>query len=59
MDEKFTLFYGYTTTCEGGPIVTNVKRVFSGVCANICVISTNNYKYRKFLLILLLLFIEI
>ena len=49
MDEKFNLFYGYTTTCEGGPIVTNVKRVFSGVCANICVISTNNYKYRKFL----------
>ena len=49
MDEKFTLFYGYTTTCEGGPIVTNVKRVFSGVCAHICVISTNNYKYRKFL----------
>ena len=57
--KKFNLFYGYTTNFEGGPIVTNVKRVFSGVCAHICVISTNNYKYRKFLWILLLLFIEI
>lgn len=56
---KFNLFYGYTTTCEGGPLVTNVKRVFSGVCSPTGVISTNNSKYRKFLLILLLLLIEI
>ena len=57
--KKFNLFYGYTTNFDGGLIVTNVKRVFSGVCAPTCVISTNNSKYRKFLLILLLLLIEI